>query len=178
MKHLTPDQLIDALEAPDRQPHLAACAACQRQLDDLLSALNEAGHAAVPEPSPLFWQQFSTRVNDAIDHDAADAWPRWLRWQVLLPLGAAAMIILALMISVPKTPREHEPVAVESSAETAVYDNWTAVAEIVGELDLETASAAGVIAPGIADQAVLQLTAEEQQELSRLLQAELSRAKS
>ncbi len=52
------------------------------------------------------------------------------------------------------------------------------VTELVGDIDLDTASAAGVIEPGVAEQAVLQLTAEEQQELTRLLKAELQRAKS
>ena len=49
--------------------------------------------------------------------------------------------------------------------------------DLVGEIDLDTASAAGVLEPGVADEAVLQLTAEEQQELTRLLKAELQRAK-
>ena len=52
------------------------------------------------------------------------------------------------------------------------------VSELVGHIDLDTASAAGVIGPGVAEEAVLQLTAEEQQELTRLLKAELQRAKS
>ena len=57
-------------------------------------------------------------------------------------------------------------------------DSWVVVADLVGEIDLDTATAAGVVAPGVAEQAVLQLTAEEQQELTRLLKAELTRAKS
>ena len=52
------------------------------------------------------------------------------------------------------------------------------LAELVGEMDLDTATADGVVAPGVAEQAVLQLTADEQQELTRLLKAELTRAKS
>ncbi len=52
------------------------------------------------------------------------------------------------------------------------------LADLVGEIDLDTATAAGVVAPGVADQAVLQLTADEQRELTRLLNAELTRAKS
>jgi hypothetical protein len=53
------------------------------------------------------------------------------------------------------------------------------LADLVGDIDLDTASAAGVtFMPGDAEQAVLQLTAEEQQELTRLLKAELTRAKS
>jgi len=143
--------------------------------------LNEAKLSSAPEPSPLFWKHFSARVNEAIDTDAANAWPQWLRWQVLLPLGAVAMIILALMISIPKLAPDDAfvaPAAFVASDAPAVDDNWGAFVELVGELDLETASAAGVIEPGVADQAVLSLNAEERLELSRLLQAELTRAKS
>lgn len=50
--------------------------------------------------------------------------------------------------------------------------------DLVGDMDLDTATAAGVLAPGVAEQAVWQLTADEQQELTRLLKAELTRAKS
>ena len=47
--------------------------------------------------------------------------------------------------------------------------------DLVGDIDLDTAAAAGVVVePGDAEQAVLQLTAEEQQELTRLLRAELT----
>ena len=183
MSHLTSDELIDAMEDlldADRRAHLSSCLDCQRQLEDLASVLNDAKQVSVPEPSPLFWQHFSTRVNGAIDQEPANAWPQWLRWQVLLPLGAVAMIILGLMIAVPKQDQiamcdcGNEPLATEPATE----DNWGTLVALVGELDLDTASAAGVIAPGLADEAVLHLTAEEQQELSRLLQAELSRTKS
>lgn len=181
MTHLTSDELIDAMEgmlAEERRAHLSTCIECQRQLDDLASVLSDAKQASVPEPSPLFWNQFSKRVNGAIDADATSAWPQWLRWQVLLPLGAVAMIILALMIAVPKPDRNEVPSVAQATIEPASDDNWGAFVELVGDLDLETASAAGVIEPGVADQAVMHLTAEERQELTRLLQAELTRAKS
>jgi hypothetical protein len=184
MTHLTSDELLDAMEgmlASDRQAHLAACEECRRQLDDLAGAMNDARQVSVPEPSPLFWNHFAARVNDAIDAEPAGAWPQWLRWQVLLPLGATAMIILALMMAVPK---QDEPEFVDADAAEVVDtlavpdDNWVMVATLVGEIDLDTASAAGVIEPGVAERAVLTLTSEEQQELTRLLKAELTRAKS
>jgi hypothetical protein len=185
MSHLTSDELIDAIEGllpSEQQAHLSSCLECQQQLDELASVLSEAKQVSVPEPSPLFWQHFSTRVNEGIDNQAAGAWPQWLRWQVLLPLGAVAMIILALMIAVPKSSMPGDapvalvaPVAPDAPASD---DNWGTLVALVGELDLETASAAGVIQPGFAEQAVVHLTREEQQELSRLLQAELTRAKS
>ena len=188
MTHLTPGEFIDAIEAnaaplaTERQSHLAACVQCQQQLAELSHVLNEAKQTSVPEPSPLFWQHFSQRVRTTIDQPPAPdpIWPAWLRWQVLLPLGAVAMIILALMLAVPKPERNGEELAFESAASplSPATDSWNAVVEIVGELDLDAASAAGVIEPGVAEQAVMQLTAEEQQELTRLLQAELTRAKS
>jgi hypothetical protein len=188
MTHLTSDQLIDAMEgvlAAEQQSHLATCEPCQRELASLSSVLAETKQVSVPEPSPLFWQHFSTRVRTAIDDDsvAGHNWPSWLRWQVLLPLGAVAMIILALMISVPKhDPSEPEDFALQApaAADAAAFsDNWVMVAELVGDLDFDTAFAAGVVVePGDAEQAVLHLTSEEQQELTRLLKAELTRAKS
>jgi hypothetical protein len=119
----------------------------------------------------------------AIDQDAGtNNWPAWLRWQVLLPLGAVAMIILGLMISVPKQPRNDDASvseALQTPEAPEALDRWVMLADLVGDIDLDTASAAGVtLMPGDADQAVLQLTAEEQQELTRLLKAELTRAKS
>ena len=61
MTHLTPDELIDAMEgllAGERQSHLAACELCQRELAGLSNALTEAKQVSVPEPSPLFWPSF------------------------------------------------------------------------------------------------------------------------
>ena len=186
MTHLTSDELIDAMEgllAPERQSHLVVCEECRRQLDELSSVLHDAKQVSVPEPSPMFWPHFSERVRAAIDEDAAPGnnWPSWMRWQVLLPLGAVAMIILGLMTTMPIEKPATESI---SYADAAVVDapidseSWSAVADLVGQLDLETASAAGVIEPGVAEMAVLELTMEEQQELTRLLQAELTRAKS
>ena len=198
MTHLTPEELIDAVEgrglfthhslgeggAADRQAHLATCEHCQGQVAALSSVLAEAKLASVPEPSPLFWTHFSARVRTAIDDDVpGGTWPSWLRWQVLLPLGATAMIILALMLAVPKPDLSESDFALQESqapeAPQAPVDSWTMVADLVGELDLETAAEAGVlVAPGLAERAVLELTADEQQALTRLLRTELTRAKS
>lgn len=181
MTHLTPDELIDAIEGAlpaDRRPHLASCPECARQRDDLAAVLNEAKQTSVPEPSPFYWTQLSTRVRAAVDAEAErSSWPQWMRWQTLLPLGIVAMIILALMASVPKPDpvAPVEPVALVAPVGEA--DQWGAVAELVGDFDLDAAAETGVIEPGLAEQAALELNAEEQAELMRLLQAEL-RAKS
>ena len=180
MTHLAHDELIDAMEgllAADRQVHLRTCDKCQGQLAGLSMALSEAKQTSVPEPSPLFWRHFSERVGTAIDQGASagTSWPSWMRWQILVPLGAVALIILGLMVAVPKPESRDSSQALQAPQ---APDTWVMVTELVGEIDLDVASAAGVIEPGVAEEAVLHLTAEEQLELTRLLKAELQRAKS
>ena len=181
MTHLTPDELIDAVEkalSPECQAHLAACDICRHEVDTLSATLGDTKQVSVPEPSPLFWTHFSERVRVAIDETPASPWPGWLRWQVLAPLGAVALFILGLMMTVPKQDPSSFAEEVVAADAPAADDSWVMLANLVGDIDLDAASAAGVIEPGIAEQAVLQLTAEEQQELTRLLKAELLRAKS
>jgi hypothetical protein len=180
MTHLTPDELIDAMEgllATDRQAHLTSCDECKAQVAGLSITLSEAKQTSAPEPSPLFWQHFSERVGTAIDRDASTGtiWPSWLGWQILVPLSAVALIVLGLIVATPKPQVSDSPLALQAPE---APDNWVMVTELVGNIDLDTASAAGVIEPGVAEQAVLHLTVEEQQELTRLLKAELQRAKS
>ena len=184
MTHLTPDELIDAVEGlltPEQQAHLAECPDCRRQVEDLLAVLAEAKQTSVPEPSPLYWNQLSIRVRAAVAADAAaSGWRSWLRWQVLLPLGGVAALIIALMTALPRPEAiivaPDAPVAVEAAA--APEASGDALELLFGDFDLDAAAEAGVIAPGVADRAVLDLTADEQAELSRLLQAELARSKS
>ena len=55
--------------------------------------------------------------------------------------------------------------------------HWEMVSALIGDLDLNAAQQAGLATlPGTADQAGLQLTSAEQQELLRLLREELQRA--
>jgi hypothetical protein len=182
MTHLTSDELIDAMEgllAPERQAHLATCEVCQRQLIDLSEVLGEARQVSVPEPSPLFWRHFSERVRGAIDAAPDSSWPSWWRWRVLAPLGALALVVFALATSLRPASDASDDIADDSTFDAPVAaDSWAMLTVLVGDIDLETASAAGVIEPGAAERAVLELTSEEQQELTRLLKAELMRAKS
>ena len=56
--------------------------------------------SSVPEPSPLFWQHLSARVRTAIDAEpqAAGGWREWVRWPVLAPIAALALIVMALAV--------------------------------------------------------------------------------
>ena len=185
MTHLTPDQLVDALDGglePSRTTHLDACEACRQQLAELGAVLRETRQVDVPEPSPLYWQHLSARVGTAIDAESAAApgWRHWVRWPVLAPIAALALIVTALTVAVPRqavvTP---DRAAVSEAADEPLDDSFAVVAELVGDIDWDTAMSAGLaIGPGAADRVMLELTAAEQQELTRLLKAELTKAKS
>ena len=89
------------------------------------------------------------------------------------------MIVLALAMNASDSERSPAPSwTIRRQRCEQPVDTWVMVTELVGDIDLDTASAAGVIEPGVAEEAVLHLTAEEQQELTRLLKVELQRAKS
>ena len=97
--HLTPEEFVDAAEgslSSDRLRHVERCEACGRQVSVLRELMREAGQAPVPEPSPLFWEQLSTRVRHAVGAEAAPKrawWAAWPRWPALVPLGALAALV-------------------------------------------------------------------------------------
>ena len=82
MTHLTPDEIIDAVEstlASGRRAHLDACEQCRTETASVASMLRETRAVGSAEPSPLFWDHFSDRVRTAI---AAESHPsaRARRW--------------------------------------------------------------------------------------------------
>lgn len=187
MTHLTPTQLVEALDGAlesDRKHHLDSCRTCEGQLADLGAVLGETRDLNMPEPSPLFWQHLSDRVGTAVDAESlVGDWPVWLRWPVMAPVAALALLMMTLAVAVPRQARVATNgathVAVDETSDSTLDDSWVIVADLVGDLDWDTAMLVGLtLEPGAADLAVLQLTAAEQRELTRLLKAELTRAKS
>src|SRR5438093_9275944 len=74
--HLTPDDLVDLAKGtrPESSaPHLASCATCRAQLNEMRAMMSAAADVDVPEPSPLFWDHFSQHVHDAVANDTANA---------------------------------------------------------------------------------------------------------
>jgi hypothetical protein len=153
MSHLTADELVDAAEgtlSPARLAHVSECQICRGEAERLGMALRAATEADIPEPSPLFWQQLSARVHHAIAAEDATPlpWaPAWLRWRVLAPIAALALIVIALAAAVARGPA-------------------------VGPVDFEQAREAGIVVrPGDVEEAALELTAAEQQLLLDLVKA-------
>jgi hypothetical protein len=197
MDHLTPDQLVDAAERTTNERvmgHLRACERCQRDVVGLQAAMAAAADADVPEPSAFFWEAMSARVRTSIAAEAPGSPGWWMSWRVLMPMSAAAAVLLAVVMA----PGLRDP------ADTGVADSAAAASVSAGsadlaaapevalaptvdpafdvlkalasDLDWEAASELGLsTGAGTIDRLVFELSDDEREELRRLLHEELGR---
>ena len=148
--------------------------------DEMVERLKSAD--TVPEPSPLFWEHAARRVRAAVDAEAPrrSVWAGRLVW---MGSGLAAAAMAALLV-LPRSPVPTRLPAVapgQTIAEigTLDEDSWTFVASLGGELDMETAAGAGLLAPGeTTDRAVQALDADERAEVATLLRSALDGSES
>jgi hypothetical protein len=194
--------LAEGTEAERVVPHLAECDACRRALAELRATMADiAGPAGqgkndVPEPSPFFWDHLSARVREGVAEERAPGgtgWAeRWLKSSVGLPIlaGVAGAVILAVVASrrpivvnpIPATPLpigESAPLpslppleplgAADDPSLGLMADYGTALS--LDDLRDEMALVGHV---GSTDEAVITLSAEERQELRRLLEEEMT----
>jgi hypothetical protein len=157
-------------------------------------ALN-AARVDVPEPSPLFWEHFSSRVHDAI---AQEPEPRlsWFRpAAAVLAAFAVVVVVVALAqmdrtssspAAAPGTPTATtapvDTVAVNSPDVAAAPDNDAPldfVADLAADVDWDAAAEAGLTATrGTADRVLFDLSSEESVELERLLKEAIAQGPS
>jgi hypothetical protein len=101
MTHYSSNELIDAVEQalpPARAAHAEGCARCRGEVESLRVALAAARTDGAPEPSPLFWDHFTSRVREAIAHEPPPrrAWDlaAWTRRPVVaLALACAVLAV-------------------------------------------------------------------------------------
>lgn len=206
MAHLTPEQFVDLAEGaqPDTSaPHLLECAMCRRELADLRAmmadaAMTDAGD--VPEPSPLFWHQLSSRVRQGVAEETSrrSSWFGWLSRPVFfVPSLAAVMAILIAVVLLPRTPAGPVSTTIPSTP-LSLADNAT-IPETRPSLpplapfgapddpELRIVAAAATTASwdemmdevaasttGSGDAVAAALTADERRELQRLLAEEVA----
>jgi hypothetical protein len=195
MTHLSELELVDVIEGAlprERRAHLDHCASCRDRAADLRATWNEATDAAVPEPSPLFWDQFSARVREAVEATDRPAlsgtWLGWLRqdrlaWAAAGALVAVLVIGAAYRVYAPSpTPqsiagRSSEPNAGDAVAPATDADPaWAVVRTVADEVLWDDAVVAGIDAePGATERAARELSAAERSELVRILLAEAKR---
>jgi hypothetical protein len=181
--HLTPEELLDLAEGArslSSAPHLTMCEGCRRQLAELRDVMAAIGDDAdVPDPSPLFWEHFSTRVQEAVTADtvAARSWfgvGRW-SWGLAAVMSVAVLTIaVSLMLRTPSTtsvPSVAEAPGNDVGSAPAVDDpSFSLLGDLAGGLDWDSAAEAGIsMDVGAADTAVAELSQAERAELQRLL---------
>src|SRR4029453_7026562 len=188
--HLSPEEFVDAAEGtrPEASlPHLAECDRCRRELADLRRTRAVAVDADVPEPSPLFWENLSARIGERIDAASGGSWwQAWIRPRLLVPLSAAALLVLIVALAPQsRNARVTGPVvptptaAVEpsnDSGDLAADPLLTLVSDLSANMDLDSVSAAGFADPGSSEHAVTHMNTDELTALKRLLQAEMTRS--
>lgn len=130
MRHLSPEQFVDVLDGTATRPvraHADSCESCRAQLEELRALANMAQTADVPEPSPLFWDHLSARVQAAVAAETAersrsgllaDVGERFAAlkasWRILVPVTVG---VGALAIALVWTPK---PSSVDSSPAASI----------------------------------------------------------
>jgi hypothetical protein len=204
MAHLNPARLVDlaeGVEAEQSVPHLAECATCRRALAELRAAMANIarpGSDDVQEPSPLFWDHLSARVRDAVAEEAKPgraSWPEhWLRPRLIAPVVVSALALVALAVRSPKAPTAKsipstplpivattplpslallpplEPLGASDDPALGLMEDYGTT---LGWDDMREEMAV-VSHAGGTDEAVTTLSAEERQELQRLLEEEMT----
>jgi hypothetical protein len=200
MTHLSAAEFVDyAEDALDvaRAAHVDGCAVCRRRGDELRASLQQLSSVKgdVPQPSPLFWDQLSARIQHGID--TADgpsvSSPSWWAASVrtLIPLTACALVIgmitivLTRRLEAPASPPQiaTAPAAIaidhanEPWSDASTSEMWEVLTSAAADVEWDNAHETAItVAPASVDRAVQQLSVAELNELGRLLQTELKRS--
>jgi hypothetical protein len=191
MGHLSSADFVDLLEGVRRDalaPHLAKCDRCRRELADLREMLTTASSADMPEPSPLFWNHLSARVQEAVAQEGPISGRPGRtsllgNWWIRAAAGAAAsVLVIAALVTWGSHPGARPPsVRVQPDAPalpvSADDGPFGLVADFGGTLewdDLREQMAVSAHA-GSFDGGVGELDSGERRELERLLKEELAR---
>lgn len=179
--HLSSQEFVNALDgalASAWQAHLDGCASCQTQVAELRALAEEAAHGAdVPEPSPLFWDHFQSRVLAAVQVQGRpdpQAW--WKDWADARALFALSAIILAVVASVALyVSRPVTPVPATVAASLSLDgDEWEFVTSVMGTLEDDDIHEVLAPSPHAVDAAIEGLTSAERDRFMELLKAELT----
>lgn len=188
MTHLSPSEFVELTEGtlgPARAAHVDTCDACRAQAARLRATRATMDGVDIPEPSPLFWNHFSARVRDRIRSEPWPATVWWKRPAVVLLWAAALLAIVVVPASHLRPANTARPTTGASSGPEprTVVDSpandqaWELLRSVASDMALDEAHAAGLgVRPGAIENAVLDLTPAEREELGRLLRIELKRS--
>lgn len=183
--HLSPKEFVESLDgtlADVRLAHLAQCDHCRREGESLRSLMSDVeASAAMPQPSPLFWDHFSERVRQATMASAAPTRPSWWSeaWRPLAAFGGGlAAVALVVVIwpgpSAPVPDQTLSSVSVTPADATAPDDApWDLFLSIASTLPWEDVQRVAMPRAGTADSLIELLTPAQREELARMLRADI-----
>lgn len=203
MKHLSEKTLVDLAEGGTTgREHLEACPVCRERVQSMRRLMQVLQDDRVPEPSPLFWDHLSDRINRAAVGETTPRVADWpgahslrpiLRWSWGLATVAAIVIAVLIMRPVrsPETGSDRSGAGSPSPAGqgsvaaagdvswvAAPDESWQIVEEAAAELDSEAAADAGIfLRDGALDRELLMLSDRERRDLARAIRAELDRSR-
>jgi hypothetical protein len=183
MTHLDPHDFVDALDGADvssnltpaQREHLATCDDCRHQVEELRGLLSDVSTAGDShEPSPLFWEHFSRRVQEATA--ALPVRTPWWQpiWRPLVAISAvAAAVLLAIGIR-PNAALTPVSNGTSSVAMTPVdEESMNFIVQLASDLSVdefqEAARPTGDATAAVIDE----LTPEQRSEMIRLIQAKM-----
>jgi len=207
MRHLSESELIDLAERGDEvgASHLRECERCRRQLADLCETMSAVAEVDVPDPSPLFWEHFSSRVRDAVAAQGrspsafarraglSEAFARRFREGRRVVGWAGAAALLAIVLAALAGSRLFQPADRRMPTETTAFVTGSVppssafsddaalalVADLASNLDddaaTELATSAVAPRPGVVEESVGAMSAQEREELGRLIGEEMKR---
>jgi hypothetical protein len=200
MGHLSSVDFVDLLDgarSEASEQHLSECDRCRREFAGLREMMATATSADVPEPSPLFWEHLSARVQEAVAQEvpAAGEWSGraspfggwWVRAAAGVAVGALVIAAAVTLGSRPDAPRplpppakaqpQPDPAALTTSQGLPDDGSFGLVADFGGTLEWDDLREQMAVSapPARLDGGVDELDSGERRELERLLKEELSR---
>lgn len=103
------DGKLSAAEAENVQQHIAACAACAKEAEDLRPLLREQLPASREEDAHVDWARFSVELNAEIDRRQSHRRSLPLRVTVLIPVAATILAVAAIWLLTRQTPAPVDP---------------------------------------------------------------------
>jgi hypothetical protein len=100
MTHLDPAHLVDLLESRGTSAaaaHVDRCEHCRSQLASLRATIEVISTDDIPDPSPVYWDHFASRVNERIDAPVS-GWTAWTRRPAFAAALACASVLLVLFL--------------------------------------------------------------------------------
>jgi hypothetical protein len=198
MGHLSSVEFVDLLDGVRSQAseqHLSECDRCRREFAGLREMTAVATSADVPEPSPLFWEHLSARVQEAVTQEVPGAgeWSGraslfggwWIRAAAGVAVGALVIAAAVTLGSRPDVPpplppparAQPDPAALTTLQALPDDGSFGLVADFGGTLEWDDLREQMAVSahPGRLDGGVGELDSGERRELERLLKEELAR---